>query len=117
MIAAILKFFGLSVVIPWWVGPALTALGGAFALWWVYSTGLEAGRSECAAAALKEQQRQAAIATEESAKADKESVTIIQRDAKRDAEINTLDQEAAASPGADAECLDADSVRRIDRIR
>jgi hypothetical protein len=97
-----------------WLIAGLLTLGG-------YVAGRIEGRSICndriSAAALKEQRRQAAIATEESAKADRLATTIIQRDTKRDAEINILDQEAAAAPGADAECLDAGSVRRVDRVR
>lgn len=117
MIAALLARLGLSVVIPWWLGYALSAAVGVFAIWWVYSTGLEAGRAECAAAALKEQQRQGSIASEESAKADRLATTIINKDQKRDAELSQLDREAADAVDADTVCLPADSVRRIDGIR
>ena len=120
MIAFITKWLlkaGINFAVPVWLVPAISAGAALFLAWWLYSSGLEAGRNECAAAALKEQARQIAVNEETRRKSDAEAVSIINEKEKRDAEIQKLEAKADAAPGAGDECFDADSLRRLDRVR
>lgn len=108
---------GLGLVLPAWAGYVAAAAAALLLVWRIYSAGLEAGRGECAAAALAEQTRQLDANDRARREADARAVDLLERERKTRDELIDLDNQAGSAAGADLDCLDADSVRRIQRIR